>query len=217
MNRSQVEKVFSAFYDNADPRLRDWPLMGSPVPIISIYLIYVLVILKILPKFMENRKPLDYKKFMLIVDMILCARSSYFTYLGIEAWFFYAYSWRCQPKFTDPNIAQSHKEVLNCYLFVVTKFLYTLQSVVFVMCKKQSSVSTYLLIHHATFPLLLWIGTNFYPGGHATFIGSINAVVHFCVTGMRIISTIWPSESFIKYSKIVDVRMHVSFFKAIEY
>ena len=48
----------------------------------------------------------------------------------------------------------------------------------FVLRKKFSQVSVLHVVHHAIMPLSCWIGNRFYPGGHATFFGMLNALVH---------------------------------------
>jgi len=208
MNTTQIREALNIFYDNGDTRIRDKLLMGNPYAIVLCYLFYVLFITKILPKFMEKRDPIDYSKFMFYVDSILCLRSFYFLINGAYMWFF-LYNWICQPKDLSGSWVSNY-EVRICHEFVVSVFIYTLQSVVFVMCKKSTPVATYLLIHHTIFPITLWIGANFYPGGHGTFAGFINAIVHFSVTAMRIITTMFPKSSLKNYRKAIDVNLHVS-------
>jgi hypothetical protein len=182
--------------------------MGNPIPITSVYLCYVVIIAVILPKYMENREAWNYKKFMTFVDVILCTRSTYFLINFSYLWFF-VYNWICQP-IDRSDLWLSKYELRICYEFMITKIFYTLQSVVFVMCKRKSPVGTYLLIHHAIFPLMLWSCVNFYPGGHILFIGFINSIVHFLVTAMRIFAFIFPNFVAVKYFKLTDVLLHVS-------
>lgn len=207
-SESAVIQWLSFFYDHADTRIRDWPFMGSPYAIILAYALYVLLIVKILPKLMENRKALSYNVTMSIVDGILCLRSSYFLICSIYIWFSY-FNWRCQP-IDDADSWLGQNVAKLSYQFVITKFVYTLQSVVFVVSKKKSPVATYLLIHHTIFPLMLWLGVNFYPGGHITFVGFVNSFVHFTVTGMRLIGLVFRSQTFKHYRRLIDIDLHVS-------
>ncbi|KAL7027814.1 hypothetical protein ACKWTF_005604 [Chironomus riparius] len=213
MNTTQIRQALNFFYDNGDKRIRDKLFMGNPYAIVFCYLFYVLFIKKILPKFMEKRDPIDYSKFMFYTDSILCLRSFYFLINGAYMWFF-LYNWVCQPKELSDSWLSNY-EVRICHEFTVSVFIYTLQSVVFVMCKKSTPVATYLLIHHTIFPIMLWTGANFYPGGHGTFAGFINAIVHFSVTAMRIITTIFPKSDLKKYRKMIDVNLHIFQFLVI--
>lgn len=209
MNTSQFLTLVNIFYDNADERIRDKLFMGNPFLIFSVYSCYVVIVVSILPKYMKNRKELNYRKFMACVDAILCTRSMYFLINFVYLWLF-EYNWSCQPIDRSDSWLSKY-ELRISYEFVVTKFFYTLQSVVFVMCKRKSPVATYLLIHHAMFPMMLWTCANFYPGGHILFIGFINSIVHFSVTAMRIVAFIFPDFYAVKYFKLMDVTLHVSF------
>ena len=208
MNTTQILAILNIFYDNADERIRDKLFMGNPFAIFTVYFYYVVFIVVVLPKYMENRKAINYRKFMTCVDVILCMRSTYFLINFVYLWLF-EYNWSCQPIDRSSSWLSKY-ELRICYEFVVTKFFYILQSFVFVMCKKKSPVASYLLIHHAMFPMMLWTCANFYPGGHILFIGFINSIVHFSVTAIRIVAVIFPDFFAVKYFKSMDVTLHVS-------
>lgn len=208
MNGSEISSITNFFYENSDYRIRDRLFMGSPYGLIAAYSVYVIFIVKILPKIMENRNPLDYRKCMSAVDVILWIRSCYFLCYASYLHFF-VYNWKCQP-LNRSDSWLSDMEIELSYTFVITKFIYVLQSVVLVTCKRNNSVATYILIHHSTFPLILWIGANYYPGGHAFFIGLVNSFVHLSGATMRILSAIFHQSRYVKVAKKVDIYMHVS-------
>lgn len=153
------------FYTNADPRVRDKWLMGSPLTITSISLCYLLIISYIIPKFMKNRKPLDMKMFYKSVDKILLLVESYFVYWGIYFWIF-VYNWKCQSIDQSESIEGSLAVEL-CWQYLIAHFLYMLQSVLFALNKRKSS---FAIIYHTIFPLMIWCGVNYYPGGHVRSI-----------------------------------------------
>ena len=159
MNTSHIHAFVNIFYDNADERIRDKLFMGNPFAILSVYFCYVIIIVVILPKYMKNRSAMDYVKLMTCVDVILCIRSIYFLTHLFYLWLF-EYNWSCQP-INLSNSWLSKYELRIAHEFVVTKFVYTLHSVVFVLSKKTSPVAKYLLIHHTTFPMMLWTCANF--------------------------------------------------------
>lgn len=208
MNTSHISEVLDIFYNNADDRIRDKIFMGSPYIIISIYLVYVLFIVKILPKFMENRKPLNYDVLMSSLDAILCVFACYFFLHALVGWMYF-YNWACQP-IDRSDIWLSNKEIKLAHEFLLSKFLYILQSIVFIICKKNSPFATYLLCHHTLFPIMLWFGINFYPGGHATFIGLINSFVHVNTTVMRFMAIKFPETGFRTYQRLIHVLLNVS-------
>lgn len=157
---------------------------------------------------MENQTALNYEKVISYVDVILVIRSSYFVaYLGY-LWLF-EYNWICQPiNLSDSWL--SKLEIKLAHEFIVTEFLYLLQNVVCVACKKDDSVSLYLLLHHTMFPLLLWVGGNYYPGGHAGFLVFMNAIEHSTTMSARFIYVTFELKSLRKIVRLFYQVMQVS-------
>ena len=208
MNTSQISELFNIFYNNADDRIRDKIFMGSPYILILVYLFYALFIVKILPKFMENRKPLNYDVLMTSLDAFLCIVVCYFLLYALGGWIYF-YNWTCQP-IDRSDTWLSNIEIRLTHEFLISKFLYMLQSVVFIICKKESPYATYLLCHHTLFPIMLWFGINFYPGGHATFIGLINSFVNFNATVLRFMAIKYPKTGFRTYQRLFHILLNVS-------
>lgn len=59
----------------------EWPLMKSPIPVVSITLFYLVFVLKIGPEWMKNRKAFDlkpiliaYNAYQVIFSAWLCAQ-----------------------------------------------------------------------------------------------------------------------------------------------
>lgn len=46
-------------YDYSDPRVEQYPFLGSPFPLIFLVAVYLHFVLKWGPKWMDNRKPYD--------------------------------------------------------------------------------------------------------------------------------------------------------------
>lgn len=63
-----------------DPRLKDYPLMGTPVSMSAILLAYLFFVLFAGPKFMANRKPFQLKEAMIIYNLSLVVLSAYIVY-----------------------------------------------------------------------------------------------------------------------------------------
>lgn len=172
-NQSIVLGLHELFYQNADPRIRDLPFMGSPFEIIFVYLCYVIIILYGIPKLMENRKPFSFTKLFAAVDVLIFFMSGYMLGMASYLWFFH-YNWICEP--IDSSTSDvSLFGVIGSWQFLMMKFLYTLQSVAYALAKRKGPVATYILVHHAIFPMFIWTTINYYPGGHV----SINYLL-FC-------------------------------------
>ncbi|KAL7015675.1 hypothetical protein ACKWTF_016591 [Chironomus riparius] len=181
--------------------------MGSPYRIAAIYMCYVVIVTKILPRLIENWKPIDYSKYTFIHVLILYARSFYFVYNETYLWFF-EYNWNCQAC-SQPNSLLSILEVKLAHEFVISKFIYTVQSFIVVLSKRTDEYTTYVWIHHSVFPLMLWTCVNYYPGGHTLFIHYINASEHFCQMSVQMVYLIFSLKSMRKYLKMIYTFMHI--------
>lgn len=64
------------------------------------------------------------------------------------------------------------------YIYFLAKISELLDTVFFVLRKKDSQITFLHLYHHTVMPMISWGATKYYPGGHGTFIGVINSFVH---------------------------------------
>jgi hypothetical protein len=182
---SEPQSWVNFFYDRAHPRIRDKFMMGNPYMVLLAYAFYFIFCTKILPKIMEKRQGFSFKNMMAIVDTIILMRGIYFLIntallIGNADDFV---CWRLQAEMT----VVAKQETNFCWQFVVSEYVYTLQTVIAVLGKKENHpVSSYILYHHLIFPLILWCGVNFYPGGHSIFPGLANMTTHAVISVARI-------------------------------
>lgn len=160
-------KYHEYFYENADPRIRDKLFMGSPIWIVLYYVFYSVIIHYPLPQIMKNRKSYDFATVYGFVDKILLVFSIYFISFALFGWF-YLYNWRCQPIDRSDTFVANYTVEL-CWQYLMTKFFYIFQSIAFVISKRKTPMSTFIWIHHVFYPLVVWCGVNYYPGGHVRF------------------------------------------------
>lgn len=63
-----------------DKRVEDWPMMSSPFPQAAVILSYVYFVSVLGPRLMENRKPFELKRLMIIYNFSIVAFSLYMVY-----------------------------------------------------------------------------------------------------------------------------------------
>lgn len=97
-----------------------------------------------------------------------------------------------------------------CYAFLLVKLTYMLETVVFMLGKKYNLVSIYHVFHHSTLPILIWLGVNYYPGGHATFLIMANSIAHSLLFGYFVIVTAFPKlKKYVTWWKSAFNYLHV--------
>ncbi|KAG9334099.1 hypothetical protein JZ751_009191 [Albula glossodonta] len=80
----EVADNIMKFYDyllrRTDPRVRDYPLMQSPILMTAILLGYIFVMLYVGPRYMANRKPFQLKEAMIVYNFSMVAFNAYIVY-----------------------------------------------------------------------------------------------------------------------------------------
>ncbi|GFR06632.1 elongation of very long chain fatty acids protein AAEL008004 [Trichonephila clavata] len=173
----EAVQLYNHTFENADPRVKDWPLMQSPFPTLVICLSYVYVVKYLGPSIMKNRQPLDIRWLMALYNFVMVIFSFLiFYYFGIYGWFG-SYNFKCQP--VDYSYSPQALGMANvCWWFYISKFIEFTDTIFFVMRKKNNQISTLHVIHHGIMPMSVWLGLKFTPGGHSTFFAFVNSFVH---------------------------------------
>lgn len=61
---------------------------------------------------------------------------------------------------------------MGVYIYFLAKISELLDTVFFVLRKKERQISFLHMYHHTVMPMISWGATKYYPGGHGTFIGN---------------------------------------------
>lgn len=177
---------------HADTRTTDWLLMSSPFPTLFICITYVYVVKTLGPKLMENRKPFQLKNTLVVYNLFQVIFSAWLFYeIGISGWLTGDYSLRCQPvDYSDrPEVLRM---VYASWWYYFSKFTEFMDTIFFVLRKKNNHVSTLHVIHHGCMPMSVWFGVKFTPGGHSTFFGLLNTFVHIVMYTYYLLAAMGP-------------------------
>ena len=160
-------------FARADPRVKDWPMMSSPVPTIILCLSYAYFCKSLAPRLMSNRKPFDLRSTLVVYNLFQTVFSAWIFYgvmlnghkhaisLIYKLQFFFSpfqylqsgwlrdYSYRCQPVDYSPK-GLSMAE--TCWWYYISKFTEFFDTFFFILRKKYQHVSTLHVIHHGVMP-----------------------------------------------------------------
>lgn len=175
---TKLNALYDDIMSKADPRAEGFFMMSSPLPSLVICLLYVFMVEVALPRFMEQRKPLELRKLMIVYNFAMVALSGYiFMEFALSGWLA-GYSLQCQP--VDYSKSRQAIRMVNvCWLFYFSKFLELFDTVFFVLRKKYNQVSFLHVFHHSIMPVSWWFGVKFVPGGFGTFHAWVNSFIHF--------------------------------------
>uniref|UniRef100_UPI00358F771C very long chain fatty acid elongase 7-like n=1 Tax=Myxine glutinosa TaxID=7769 RepID=UPI00358F771C len=175
-----VTSVVDAYHNlmkNADPRVDGWLFMNSPFEQGFVLIFYVYFVKNLGPRLMENRKPFDLKNAMIIYNASLVLFSVYLLYEFTMSGWGTSYSFGCE--LVDySNSPKGVRMAWTCYLFYFSKLIELMDTVFFVLRKKNSQISFLHVYHHTIMPLTWWFGVKFVAGGLGSFHGWVNSLVH---------------------------------------
>ncbi|XP_026679170.1 elongation of very long chain fatty acids protein 4-like isoform X2 [Diaphorina citri] len=124
--------------------------MSSWVPVTVTLVAYLVFVLYIGPKWMATRKPFQINRILMVYNLGQTLASLY-----VVSSFMY-----------------------NAYIYVLIKTVDLLDTVFFVLKKKQSHITFLHVYHHAAMLLTSWAYLRFIKGEQVIFLGALNCLVH---------------------------------------
>jgi len=172
----KASEVYQWSKDVADPRVEDWLLMGTPWPIAVIFIVYLLAV-RLGPGIMRSRKPINLKPVIIPYNLALVALSCYMFYEFLVIAVLSKYSLRCQPvDYSSDPLALRMANV--CWWFFFSKVIELLDTVFFIMRKKDEQVTFLHVYHHCSMIINWYLGAKYVAGGQSFFVAMLNSFVH---------------------------------------
>ncbi|XP_057317521.1 elongation of very long chain fatty acids protein 4-like [Hydractinia symbiolongicarpus] len=195
----------------SDPRTNNWLFVTSPIPTYSLSLFYILFSWKIGPALMRKRQPMQLKHSLIIYNIAMTYLNFHIfkeLLLGmIEA----GYSFPCQPY--DQSTAAPHIRIAaGIWWYYVSKLIEFIDTLFFILRKKDSHISFLHVYHHSTMPLLWWIGTKWVPGGQSAPAALINAFIHIIMYSYYGLAALGPAyQKYLWWKKYLTQMQLIQF------
>ncbi|XP_043249070.1 elongation of very long chain fatty acids protein AAEL008004-like [Colletes gigas] len=189
-----MEWYKDVMYNRNDPRTTDWFLMSGPGPLFMIVVSYIYFSISAGPRYMRDKKPYDLRNVMIVYNFIQVLASIYIVYEGLVAGWLMDYDFKCQPVdySNNPKALRMNR---GTHFYFICKLVELLDTVFFVLRKKNGQISGLHVYHHALMPVCGWIGCRFLPNGHGTLLGVINAFIHVIMYTYYMLSSMGPHMS----------------------
>lgn len=172
-----IEKWNDLAANHTDPRTADWFMMSSPIPTFALCFTYPFAIL-LGKKLMSYRKePFSINNILIIYNFCMVTLSAYMVYEFLMAGWLFDYSLGCQPV-DYSNTPEAIRISSVGWWFFVSKFIEFLDTIFFVLRKKNNQITSLHIIHHGIMPLPWYFGVRFVAGGQGTFHGLVNSFIH---------------------------------------
>ncbi|KAI4472236.1 hypothetical protein M0802_017026 [Mischocyttarus mexicanus] len=198
-----IEWYKDFMYNRNDPRTKDWFLVTGPGPIFTILVTYLYFSLSAGPRYMRDRKPYNLKNTLIVYNFLQVLASVYIVYEGLMSGWGNKYNFYCQPVdySDDPTALRSESSggggcgggmTRAVYTYFICKLIELLDTVFFVLRKKDKQISFLHVYHHSLMPTSSWIGVRWLSGGHGTFLGLINSFVHIIMYSYYMLAAFGP-------------------------
>lgn len=186
--------VVDAFIDTCDPRVRNWPLMGNPTPMLLLMLGYCAFSIWLAPWVMRSREPLRVRGLVRAYNLAMVIWNAYFVVAMARLSYFHEdarkrYSWLCQ----GPDYTRRGLPLLSlAWWYLVMKLAELFDTATFVMTKNLNHVTALHVFHHASVVGVMWISVQTGVVGQNVFSMIVNALVHVLMYAYYFLTTLGP-------------------------
>ncbi|KAF2901810.1 hypothetical protein ILUMI_04374 [Ignelater luminosus] len=206
-----VENYNEVLEAKKDPLVDSWLFMQSPAPVIGILILYLYFVLKLGPQLMEKRPPLNLQKVLIVYN-------AYQVVFSV---------WLCCQAFNVDNIFtllfrhcsaaqpdRKHAALLSngAWWYFFSKVVELLDTVFFVLRKKQSQVTFLHVYHHSITMFFSWGYLKFLPGEQGVVIGFLNSAVHVVMYSYYLIAALGP-----KYQKYLWWKKYMTWMQLTQF
>lgn len=196
-----------------------WFLMQSPWPVIGIVMAYLAFVIKIGPDYMKDRKPLNIKPIILVYNLYQTFYNAFIVQVVFTTPGALTYVWRhgCHPIDPDTN---PYLKVLNetAWYFFFSKIMDLLDTIFFILRKKNSHVTFLHVYHHANMVMVSWSYLKYIKGEQGAIVGSMNSFIHTIMYSYYFLSALGPEvQKYLWWKKYITRLQMLQFVIIIVY
>jgi len=200
-----------------DPTVDTWILMGSPGPMLGIVGMYLIFVLKIGPKMMEKRPAFQLTTVMIVYNALQVLFSVWLISLILKVNIKQLFSDRgCNiQNYLSPNPENSNLQVAlsrGAWWYFFAKIIELLDTVFFVLRKKQNQITFLHVYHHAATAVFSWCYLKLLPGEQGVIISFLNSVVHVFMYSYYFIAALGP-----KYKKYLWWKKYMTWIQLVQF
>lgn len=206
--------VHRYWHEEGDPRTKDFPMMNyGLMPVLVLLTVYILFVKVVGPRLMRDREPFQLRTVIIIYNIINVLVNIFFFFATI---FLLDYGKRMfQFDFPD-RTDTSTNELRICFLsytYMWCKVFDLLDTIFFVLRKKQSQITFLHLYHHSIVPLIMWMGIRLVPtAGPAGVFPLLNSVIHSIMYTYYALAAMGP-----EYQKYLFWKKYITIIQLIQF
>ncbi|KAH7954451.1 hypothetical protein HPB49_018751 [Dermacentor silvarum] len=181
------------WFPELDSRTRGWPLVGNPIPLIAICVLYVYVVKIVGPKWMADRKPFELRALMAVYNLALVLLNSFFVWTFVRHGYI-AKGYKIVGQGVDFSTDPLTMHIVHLtWWYYVLRLVEFLDTVFFVMRKKYAQVTALHVFHHVVVAWNMWMNVTFGGQGQTMFVTVVNSSVHVVMYTYYFLSALGPA------------------------
>ncbi|XP_055546482.1 elongation of very long chain fatty acids protein AAEL008004-like [Wyeomyia smithii] len=165
------------FHEFQDPRTVNFPLVNPPWLPFALLGAYLYFVLHLGPKLMAKKSPFNLRALILVYNLIQVIANAMLCIMALKTAFDQRISFKCQPV-NRSDTPEGIRELRLIHYYYLLKVADLIDTVFFVLRKKQSHVSFLHVYHHTGVLLGAYVYFRFVGGGHPSMLGLWNTFVH---------------------------------------
>jgi len=176
-----------------DSRVSKLPLLGSgPWHVLGLTAIYLYFVKVYGPRMMKDKKPYDLRNVMIFHNTFLVLLNGIGLIIALKGTNFGAITLEC--KQFNPDSSDPTDQILLYlgYTYYISKFIDFLDTIYFVLRKKDSHVTPLHVFHHTMMPFWCYIFFKFSTYTNNGFIPLVNAFVHTIMYAYYALAALGP-------------------------
>lgn len=178
---------------NGDKRSSSLPFMSAgPWKLIYATIVYLYLIKWLLPRTMQNLRPFELNWAIRCYNLLMVISNIYAFYHGARILQFGRKCFGCEV-INHKDYSPEALELLHYgWLFLTSRLVEWLDTIFFVLRKKQRQVTKLHVFHHSFVPILCWTYLKFNPGYTVAFFPFVNSFVHTIMYTYYFLATFGP-------------------------
>ncbi|CAH2074986.1 unnamed protein product, partial [Iphiclides podalirius] len=174
VENGSVQNLLSSQHE--DLNVEKWFLMSSPLPVLTILISYLVFVLKTGPDYMKKKKPFNLNGVLVFYNALQVIFSIVLFHMGCDL--------ILRNGLISPRKCITESKDLMLYIafatyyYFIAKVTELLDTVFFVLRKKNSQITFLHVYHHTIMVAITWSTLKYEPTYSTIFLGTINSFVH---------------------------------------
>ncbi|KAM9551251.1 very long chain fatty acid elongase 2 [Salvelinus alpinus] len=208
----RLNALFYFLFEDRDSRVRGWLMMDSYLPTLSLTILYLLTVY-LGSKYMRNRPAYSLKGVLQVYNFSVTMLSLYMLVELVSATLSAGYRLQCQGLHEAGEADLRVAKVLWWYYF--SKVIEFLDTIFFVLRKKNSQITFLHVYHHASMFNIWWCVLNWIPCGQSFFGPTLNSFIHVCMYSYYGLSTIPSMQKYLWWKRYLTQAQLIQFILTI--